>query len=72
MDESSLSRSTWDCKWPRSTGPSGYMESCVVNLFSRLALQKGCRIEEGHLMPDHMHMLISIPPKYSVAHIVGS
>lgn len=33
--------------------------------------KKGCRIEEGHLMPDHVHMLISIPPKYSVSHIVG-
>jgi putative transposase len=41
------------------------------DLFTRLALQKGCRIEEGHLMPDRVHMLISIPPKYSVAHIVG-
>ena len=32
-----------------------------------LARRKQCRIEEGHLMPDHVHMLISIPPKYSVA-----
>jgi putative transposase len=40
-------------------------------LLRRLAQQKGCQIEEGHLMPDHVHMLISIPPKYSVSHIVG-
>jgi len=33
--------------------------------------RKECRIEEGHLMPDHVHMLISIPPKYSVAQIIG-
>ena len=30
-----------------------------------------CQIEEGHLMPDHVHMLISIPPKYSVAEVTG-
>ena len=39
--------------------------------FVKLAGQKGCHIEEGNLMSDHVHMLISIPPKYSVAHIVG-
>ena len=33
--------------------------------------QKGSRIEEGHLMPDHVHMMISIPPKYAVAQAVG-
>lgn len=38
-------------------------------LFHKLCIQKGCHIEEGYLMPDHM--LIAIPPKYSVAHIVG-
>ena len=36
-----------------------------------LALQKECKIEEGHLMPDHIHILISIPPKYSVSQVVG-
>jgi putative transposase len=36
-----------------------------------LALQKECKIEEGHLMPDHVHILISIPPKYSVSQVVG-
>ena len=36
-----------------------------------LAAQKECRIEEGHLMADHVHMLLSIPPKYSVAQVVG-
>ncbi|MGV3550142.1 IS200/IS605 family transposase, partial [Rhizobium sp.] len=41
------------------------------DLLHTLARQKGCEIQEGHLMPDHVHMLISIPPKFSVAHIVG-
>ena len=36
-----------------------------------LAEQKECRIEEGHLMPDQVHMLISIPPKYSVSQVRG-
>ena len=40
-------------------------------MFHDLAKQKECKIEEGHLMSDHVHMLISIPPKYSVAQIVG-
>jgi putative transposase len=36
-----------------------------------LAQQKECRIEEGHLMGDHVHILISIPPKYAVSAVVG-
>ena len=40
-------------------------------VFHRLAVQKGCKIEEGKLMPDHVHMLISIPPKHAVAYILG-
>ncbi len=40
-------------------------------MFRNLAQQKECRIEEGHLLGDHVHMLISIPPKYAVAQVVG-
>jgi putative transposase len=40
-------------------------------LLRELAGQRGSRIEQGHLMLDHVHMLISIPPKYSVAQVVG-
>jgi putative transposase len=36
-----------------------------------LARQKECLIKEGHLMPDHVHMMISIPPKYSVSNVIG-
>ena len=78
MDEDSLSHSTWDCKYHvvfsskyRTKRLYGDLRKELRDLFIRLSLQKGCRIEEGHLMPDHVHMLISIPPKYSVAHIVG-
>ena len=41
------------------------------NVFRRLAAQRECRIEEGHLMSDHVHMMIAIPPKYSVSQVVG-
>jgi len=41
-------------------------------VFHELARRKECQIEEGHLMPDHVHMLISIPPKYSVSEVIGS
>jgi putative transposase len=37
----------------------------------RLAEQKESRVEEGHLMPDHVHMMISIPPKHAVAQVIG-
>jgi putative transposase len=40
-------------------------------ILRELAQQKECTIEEGHLVSDHVHILISIPPKYSVAQIVG-
>ena len=40
-------------------------------MFRKLAEQKKSRIEEGHLMPDHVHMLISIPPKCAVSQVVG-
>ena len=40
-------------------------------VFHDLARRKECKIEEGHLRPDHVHMLISIPPKYSVAEVIG-
>jgi REP element-mobilizing transposase RayT len=36
-----------------------------------LAEQKECRVEEGHLMSDHVHMLVSIPPKHAVSQVVG-
>ena len=40
-------------------------------VFRRLAMPKECRVEEGHLMPDHVHMMISIPPKYAVSQVIG-
>jgi putative transposase len=40
-------------------------------VFRRLAMQKESRVEEGHLMPDHLRMMISIPPKYAVSQLIG-
>ena len=42
-----------------------------LNRNPQLGAQKESRIEEGHLQPDHVHMLISIPPKYAVSQVVG-
>ena len=49
----------------------GQLRRHLGEVFRRLAKQKESEIEEGHLMWDHVHMLISIPPKYSVAQVVG-
>lgn len=49
----------------------GLIRKELKDVFHRLARQKECVIEEGHLMPDHIHMLISIPPKHSVSQILG-
>jgi REP-associated tyrosine transposase len=73
-----LSHTKWDCKYHvvfipkyRRKALYGELRKHVGSVFRELANQKECRIEEGHLMGDHVHMLISIPPKYSVSQIVG-
>ena len=49
----------------------GQLRQHLGEVFRKLASQKECRVEEGHLMPDHVHMLLSIPPKYAVSQVVG-
>lgn len=79
MDEyRSLSHSTWECKYhvvfiPKCRRKTlyGQLRQYLGEVFRRLAEQKGSRIEEGHLMPDHVHMMISIPPKYAVSQVIG-
>ena len=79
MDEyESLSHSKWDCKYhvvfiPKCRRKTLYVElrPHLGDVFRKLALQKESRIEQGHLMPDHVHMMISIPPKYAVSQVVG-
>jgi putative transposase len=74
----SLSHSKWECKYHVIFIPKyrrqvlyGQLRCHLGEVFHRLAAQKESRIEEGHLMPDHVHMLISIPPKYAVSQVVG-
>jgi len=49
----------------------GELRQHLGEVFRKLALQKESTVEEGHLMPDHVHMMISIPPKYAVSQVIG-
>jgi REP element-mobilizing transposase RayT len=49
----------------------GTLRRHLGEVLRKLAEQKECRIEDGHLLADHVHMMISIPPKYSVSSVVG-
>ena len=49
----------------------GQLRQHLGEVLRKLATQKESRIEEGHLMPDHVHMMISIPPKYAVSQVIG-
>jgi putative transposase len=79
MDEfESLSHTKWDCKFHIVFIPKGRKKALfgpvrrdLGGVIRRLAEQKECRILEGHMMPDHVHILISIPPKYAVSSVVG-
>src|SRR5690349_8445591 len=72
MDEhKSLSHTRWDCKYhvvfiPKCRRKTLYLQlrKYLGDVFRNLAMQNESRIEEWHLMPDHVHMMISIPPKY--------
>ena len=77
-DAQSLNHSRWECKYhvvfiPKCRRRTLYeqLRRHLGEVFRTLAQQKECRIEEGHLMPDHVHMLISIPPKYAVSQVIG-
>ena len=74
----SLSHTKWDCKYHVVFIPKrrkkvifGGIRKYLGKMLHELAVQKGCQIVEGHLMSDHIHMCISIPPKYSVSNVVG-
>ena len=74
----SLNHSVWDCKYhvvfiPKCRRKTlyGELRQYLGEVFRKLAQQKESRIEEGHLLSDHVHMLIAIPPKYAVAQVVG-
>jgi len=74
----SLSHSKWECKYHVGFIPKcrrkilyGKLRQHLGPGLRELARQKESDILEGHLMPDHVHMLISIPPKYAVAQVMG-
>jgi putative transposase len=74
----SLSHSKWECKYhvvfiPKRRRKTlyGALRKHLGEVFHRLAGQKESRSEEGHLMPDHVHMLIAIPPKHAVSQVIG-
>ncbi len=74
----SLNHTRWECKYHivfipkyRRKALFGQIRRELGEVFHRLARQKESLIEEGHVMPDHVHMMISIPPKYAVAQVVG-
>ena len=79
MDEAeNLSHTKWQCKYhvvfiPKCRRKTLYsqLRRYLGEVLRDLAKQKESRIEEGHLMPDHVHMMISIPPKYAVSQVVG-
>ena len=78
MTYESLRHTCWECKYHivfipkyRKKKLYGELKKYMGELFRELAKQKECNIVEGHLMADHVHMLISIPPKYAVAQVVG-
>jgi len=74
----SLNYTRWECNYHIVFIPKyrkkvlfGQIRKEMGEVFHRLARQKERLIEEGHLMPDHVHMMISIPPKYAVSQVVG-
>jgi len=77
-DYRSLSHAKWECKYHvvfipkyRKKAIYGELRKHLGKVFRTLAEQRESHIEEGHLMADHVHIMISIPPKYAVAQVVG-
>src|SRR3954449_5514445 len=74
----SLSHSRWDCKYHVVFVPKcrkkelyGKIRKFLGPVLHELAGQRGSTILEGHMVQDHVHMLIRIPPKYAVAEVIG-
>lgn len=77
-DYESLNHSTWECKYHIVWIPKYRRKKLYENIrkdlsqeIKRLAQCRECKILEGHMMADHVHILIEIPPKYSVSQVVG-
>lgn len=77
-DTQSLSHAKWDCNYHVVWMPKcrrkmlyGQLRKNLGEVFHELARQNESKVLEGHLQPDHVHMLISIPPKCKAAQVVG-
>ena len=78
MDKNTLSHTTWECKYHIVFAPKfrrqviyGAIKADVANILSTLCKRKGVEIIEAECCPDHIHMLVSIPPKISVSSFMG-
>ena len=78
MDMNSLAHTKWECKYHIVFAPKfrrkviyGQIKADVGNILSMLCKRKGIEIIEAECMPDHVHMFVRIPPKYSVSQLVG-
>ena len=74
----SLCHTKWECKYHvvfipkyRKKRIYGGIRRRLGEVLRKLAEQRESRVEEGHLMPDHVHMMLSIPPKFSVSQVIG-
>ena len=74
----SLSHVRWECKYHVVIIPKyrqkvlyGQLRAKVGRILRELCQQRGVELVEGKAMPDHVHMCLSIPPKFSVAHTIG-
>ena len=77
-DWRSLSHVRWDCKYHIVIVPKyrkkviyGKLRRQVGPILRRLCQQRGITLLEGHAMPDHIHMCLSVAPKFSIAHTIG-
>ena len=77
-DARSLCHTKWECKYHVVWIPKGRKKTLYGNLrrylgdvLRELARRRECEIHEGHLCPDHVHVFMSIPPKYAVSQVIG-
>ena len=77
-DWQSLSHVRWECKYHIVIIPKyrkrmlyGKLKKHVGEVIREVCRQRGIELVEGHLMPDYIHMCVSIPPKHSVAFAIG-
>lgn len=78
MDVNSLSHTRWECKYHILFAPKfrrkvayGELKQDIANILSMLCKRKGVEIIEAEICPDHVHMLVRIPPSMSVSNFVG-